>query len=180
MPSDPNEEIQDAPLGSEGKKKSVARLAAGWTDLGGLVVPARGKLTTSGNLPPNDVIVHVESTGARRPGRSSAAKYSAYDRRSRRGRRRGEYVDMRRRGLDNFSEKAEDTGADGERHAIGALNRQQQAMNALETEEWRKVRRKKKYKVARPNDKLVVGARVIYKRNMKGGEVEMYRCRLVV
>ena len=31
----------------------------------------------------------------------------------------------------------------------------------LEMEEWRKIR-KKKCKVARPNDKLVVGARVIY------------------
>ena len=51
-------------------------------------------------------------------------------------------------------------------------------MNALETEEWRKVRRKKKWKVARPSDKLVVGARMIYERNMKGGEVEKARCRL--
>ena len=32
--------------------------------------------------------------------------------------------------------------------------------------------------VARLNDKLVVRARMIYKRNMKDGEVEKYRCRL--
>ena len=38
-------------------------------------------------------------------------------------------------------------------------------MNALEMEEWRKVQ-KKKCKVARPNDKLVVEARVIYNRNI--------------
>ena len=38
---------------------------------------------------------------------------------------------------------------------------------------------KKKSKVTRPNDKLVVGAKVIYKRKMNGGEVEKYRCRLV-
>ena len=39
-------------------------------------------------------------------------------------------------------------------------------MNALEMEEWWKVQRKKKCKVARPNDKLVVGARVIYNRKI--------------
>ena len=52
-------------------------------------------------------------------------------------------------------------------------------MNARKMGEWRKIRRKKKCKVARPNDKLVVGARGIYVRNMKDGEVENYRCRLV-
>ena len=85
---------------------------------------------------------------------------------------------MRRRGLDGFEEKGGDTGADRERHIIETVNRQQ-AMHALEIEEWRKVQRKKKYRVARPNDKLVVGARVIYKRKMKDGEVEKYMCRLV-
>ena len=39
---------------------------------------------------------------------------------------------------------------------------------------------KEKCKVARPNDKAVVGARVIYKRKMEGGKVEKYRCRRVV
>ena len=38
-------------------------------------------------------------------------------------------------------------------------------MNALEMKEWRKVR-KKKCKVAQLNDKLVVGARVIYNKNV--------------
>ena len=52
-------------------------------------------------------------------------------------------------------------------------------MNALEMKDWRKLRRKKKYKVARPNDKLVVEARRIYKRNTKDGEVEKYICQLV-
>ena len=85
---------------------------------------------------------------------------------------------MRRRGLDDFAEKGGGIGADGEGHVIGAVN-WQQAMNALEMEEWRKVRRKKKCSVARPNDKFVVGARVIRKRKVKDGEVEKYGCRLV-
>ena len=38
---------------------------------------------------------------------------------------------------------------------------EKQAMNALEMEEWRKVGRTKKCKMARPNDKLVAGARMI-------------------
>ena len=39
---------------------------------------------------------------------------------------------------------------------------------------------KKKYKRARRNDKLVVGSRRLYKRNMReDGEVEKYKCRLV-
>ena len=33
--------------------------------------------------------------------------------------------------------------------------------------------------MARPNDKLVVGARVIYKSKTKDGELEKYGCRLV-
>ena len=49
-------------------------------------------------------------------------------------------------------------------------------MNALEMEEWRKVRTEK-WKVAQPNDKLVVRSRMIYKTKMKDGEVEKYRCR---
>ena len=40
-------------------------------------------------------------------------------------------------------------------------------MNALEMKEWRRVW-KKKCKVARPHDKLVVGARVIYNRKRLG------------
>ena len=32
--------------------------------------------------------------------------------------------------------------------------------------------------MARPNDKLVVRSRMIYKTKMKDGEVEKYRCRL--
>ena len=64
-----------------------------------------------------------------------------------------------------------DTKADSERHAIRAVNRQH-TMNAQEIGKWRKVRTKKKIKVARPNVKLVVGARVAYKINIKDGEVE--------
>ena len=177
-PSDPEEEILEAPSDPEEETNYVAGLAAGSTDLEGLVAPARRKLPISDNLPLNNVIAHVESTGAHRRGRSSAAKYSTDDRRSRRKRRREEYVDMRQRGLDDFGEKCGGTGADSEGHAIGAVSRQQ-TMNALEMEEWRKFRRKKKNRVARPNDKLVVEVKVMYKINMKGGEVEKYGCRLV-
>ena len=52
-------------------------------------------------------------------------------------------------------------------------------MSALEMGEWRKVRRKKKCKVARPNGKLMVVACVIYKIRMKNGDVEKYIRRLV-
>ena len=193
-PSDPNEKAQEAPLDPEKTQKAppnpegktreapsdpgvetkyVAGLAAESTDLEGLVVPARWKLTIKDNLPPNDIIAHVESAGARRRGRSSAAKYSADDRRSRREGRRVEYVDIRLRGLDDSAEKGGGTGADVERHVTGVVNRQK-TMNALEMEEWRKVQRKKKLKVAR---KLVVGARMIYNRNMKDCEIEKYRYR---
>ena len=130
--SDPNKETQEASSDSE-EKKGVARLAAGSRDLGELVVPARRKLTISDNLPPNNTIAHVESTGARRRGRGSAAKYFADDRRS----RRGEHVDMRRQGLDDFVEEGGATGADSEGHVTRAVNRQQM-MYALEMEAWRK------------------------------------------
>ena len=54
-------------------------------------------------------------------------------------------------------------------------------MNALEMEEWRKVR-KKKGKVARPNDKLMVRARVIYNRKIldRTGRSRMSTYRLRV
>ena len=77
-----------------------------------------------------------------------------------------------------FAEEGGDTDIDSERHATGTVNRQQ-AMNVLEMEERRKVRRKKKCEMARPNDKLVVGARMIYNRKMEDIEVEKYKCRLV-
>ena len=104
----------------------------------GPVFPARRKLTINGNLPPNNVIAHVQSTGARRCERSNTAKVSADERR----RRRGECVDMRRWGHDDFSEQGRATGADSEGNVTGAVDRQQ-AMNTLEMEEWRKVRKKK-------------------------------------
>ena len=81
---------------------------------------------------------------------------------------------MRRRGHDDFSEEGGATGADSERHATGAVSRQK-AMNALEMEEWRKVWRKKKWKVTRPNDNIVVGDRMIYKRKRKSCEVDKHR-----
>ena len=184
-PSDPNEETREAPLSteketqeapsdSEEETKDVAGFAVGSTDLEGLVVPARRKLTISGNLPPNNVIVNVESTGARRRERSNAAKFSVDER----GRQREECVDVRRQGHGDFSGEGGDTRADSQGHVTEAVNRQQ-AMNALEMEERRKIRRKNKCKVDRPNNKLVVRARVVYKRKVKDGEVEKCRCRLV-
>ena len=86
--SNPEKETHEAPSDSEGATKDVAGLAAGSMGLKGLVVLARRKLTVSGNLPPNNVIAYVESTSALKGGRRSAAKYSANDRRGRRGRRK--------------------------------------------------------------------------------------------
>ena len=171
-PSDPEEEILEAPSDPEEKTKYAAGLAEGPTDLEGPVVPASRKRTIGGNLPPNNLKAHVEPAGTRRRGRRSTAKFSADER----GRQRGECVDVRRRGHDVLSGKSGATGPDSEGHVTEAVNRQQ-TINALEMEEWRKVRRKK-WKVARPNDKLVVRARMIYKTNMKDGEVEKYIRRL--
>ena len=172
-PSDPEEEIMEAPSDPDEETKYAAGLAEGPTDLEGPVVPASRKPPIGGKLPPNNLKVHVESAGARRRGRRSTAKFPADERR----RQRGECVDVRWRGHDVLSEESGATGPDSEGHATGEVNRQE--MNALEMEEWRKVRRKK-WKVARPNDKLVVRARMIYKTKMKDGEVEKYRCRLTV
>ena len=72
-----------------------------------------------------------------------------------------------------------DTGADIEGYVTGTVNRQQ-AINSPETEESRKARRKKKCNMTRSNDKLVVGARMLYKTNMrKNSEVDIYKCRHV-
>ena len=165
-PSDHEEEILEAPSDPDEKAKYAAELAEEPTDLEGPVVPASRKRTIGGNLPPNNLKAQVEPAGARRRGRRSTAKFSADER----GRKRGECVDVRRRGHDVLSEESGATGPDSEGHATGAVNRQK-TMNALEMKEWKKVRRKK-WKVARPNGKLVVRARVIYKRNMKDGEVD--------
>ena len=171
-PSDPEEETLEAPSNPDEKTKYAAELAEGPTDLEGPVVPASRKRTIGVNLPPNNLKAQVEPAGARRRGRRSTAKFSA----DKRGRQRGECVDVRRRRHDVLSEESGATGPDSEGHVTGAVNRQK-TMNALEMEEWRKVRRKK-WKVARPNDKLVVRSRMIYKTKMKDGEVEKYRCRL--
>ena len=159
-PSDPDEETQEAPLNPEETQRAsidpegeireapsdpgveandIAGLKEGSTGLKGPVVPARRNLTISGNRPPNNVNTHVKSTGARRREKSSAAIFSA----DKRGRRRGECVDVRRRGHHDFSEEGGATVADSEGHVTGAVNRQK-AMDALEMEERRKVWRKKK------------------------------------
>ena len=156
-PSGPEEETLETPSDPDEKTKYAAGLTEGPTDLEGPVVPASRKRTIGGNLPPNSLKAHVELASARRRGRRKC-------------------VDVRRRGHDVFSEESGATGPDSEGHVTGAVNRQK-TMNALEMEEWRKVRRKK-WKVARLNGRLVVRARMIYKRKMKGGEVEKYRCRL--
>ena len=79
-PSNPEIETREAPPNSEEETKDLAGLAVGSTDSEGPAVPARRKITTSGNLRPNDVNAHVELTGARRRERSSAAKFSANER----------------------------------------------------------------------------------------------------
>ena len=89
-PRDPKGETQEAPSDPEDETKDLEGLATRSTNLEGSIVPARQKLIISGNLSPNNVITHVESTGERRRGRSSAARFSPDDRRNRRGKRRGE------------------------------------------------------------------------------------------
>ena len=169
---DPEEEMLEAPSDPDENTKYAAELAERPTDLEGPVVPASRKRTIGGNLAPNNLKAHVEPVSARRRGRRSTTKFSA----DKRGRQRGECVDVRRRGHEILSEESGATGPDSEGHGTGAVNRQK-TMNALEMEEWRKVRRNK-WKVARPNDKLVVRPRMIYKTKMKDGEVKKYRCRL--
>ena len=96
------------------------------------------------NLSPNNVKANMESVDARRRGRSRTAKFSSDERE----RRRRKCVDVRRWGHHDFSEGDGATGADTERHLTGTVNRQQ-AMKALEMENYRKVR-KKECKVVRP------------------------------
>ena len=135
-------------------------------------------LTMSGNLLSNIVIAHVESTGARRRGKSSAAEFVTDYQRNGRGRRRRERVGVRRRGRDDFAGKGVDTGAERGGYVTGTENRQQ-AMNSLEMEEWRKTRTKKKCEKARPNDKVLVGARMIYKNMRKDGGMARSKCTKV-
>ena len=55
-----------------------------------------------------------------------------------------------------------------------------QAMSSPEMEEWWKARRKERCEMARPNDNLVVGTRMLYEKNRReDGEVEIYKYRLV-
>ena len=89
-PPNLEEETQEAPLGPGVEINDVAGLKEESTNLEGPVVPARRKLTMSGNLLPNNVIAHVQSTGARRRGRSSTEKFSA----DKRGRRQGGCIDV--------------------------------------------------------------------------------------
>lgn len=79
-PSDPKEETQETPSDSEEEIKYIAGLAADLTNLKGLVGPAPRKITISGNRPSYNVNAHLESTGARRRERSSAATLSADER----------------------------------------------------------------------------------------------------
>ena len=178
VPLDPEEEIQEASSDPEVETKGETGPAAGSTKLRGLVVPARLKLVISSNPPPNSIIAHVESKDARKRGRS-AAKVSADGRKNRRGSRRGECIDVQLRGLDDFAEEGGDTGTDSEGYVTGTGNRQQ-AMDSLEMEQWRKARKNKKCKRARPNDKLVVRARILYEGKIRqDSDVEKYKCRLV-
>ena len=74
-PPNPEEETREASSDPGMETHNVAGLAAGSTNLEGLVVPRRRTLTISGNLPPNNAIAHVESAGASRRGRSSTQSF---------------------------------------------------------------------------------------------------------
>ena len=72
---------------------------------------------------------------------------------------------------------------------IPAPRNRRQAIESPEWDEWRKVEETEMLgivencvhkQVARPKDKLVVGAKMLYKREIgQGGKVEKYKCRLV-
>ena len=120
VPSDCVEDTLEAPSDIEEKKREVpsdheeeAKDAAGYTELEGLVVPARQKLNiSSGTLPQNNVKAHVESANARRRGRNITTKFSSDER----GRLRRECVDVQRRCRDEFLEEGGANGADSEDH----------------------------------------------------------------
>ena len=63
-PPNPEEETQEAPWDPGVEMNDVAGLAEESTNLEGPVVPARRKVTISGNRLANNGIVHVQSTGA--------------------------------------------------------------------------------------------------------------------
>ena len=82
---------------------------------------------------------------------------------------------MRRWGMDGFISGGGSTGVDSGGHATGTEYRQQSS-DSSEKETIRKARKKWKCKVVTPNDKLVVGTKMLYKRNIKqDGEVEKYK-----
>ena len=64
------------------------------------------------NLPPNNTVAYVESTGANIYMKSNTATFFADARSSRRGRRRGECVGVRRRGVDGCTDERGATGTD--------------------------------------------------------------------
>ena len=66
------------------------------------------------------------------------------------------------RGLNSFADEGVGNGADSERRVTRTENLQQ-SMDSPEMEEWRKARRKCQCKVARPNEKLVVGTKCLAK-----------------
>ena len=171
-PPDPVEQTQKASSDLEVETKDEAEPVAGAAKLGGPVVPALRKLTISR-------IFHQilsSRTWRRRLVRASmeGAAPQFFCRRSKKT--TGECGGMLRRGLDGVAGEGGDTGADSQGHITGTVNRRQ-AMNSLEMEEWRKARRKKTCKMVRPNDRLVVGARMLYKR--EDGDIEKFKCRLV-
>ena len=91
----------------------------------------------------------------------------------------GECVGGRRLGIDRFINEGGGTGVDSGGHATGTEYRQQ-SRDSLEKETGRKARRKWKCKVVTPNDKLVAGTKMLYKRNIKqDGEVKKYKRRTV-
>ena len=127
------------------------------------------KLIISGKFPLCNAVVHVEpTTGARRCGRSSAAKYSGDDQR----RRREDGVGVRRWGFDGVAGEGGDAGDDTEGHVTGTVSRQQ-AMNSLEMEEWRKARRKWNFMATRPNTSSWLGPRCL----MRGTSNRVARSR---
>ena len=80
---------------------------------------------------------------------------------------------MRWRGLDGSATESRDTEPDNGGGVNETVNRQQ-AMDTLDRKEWRRAPGMTKCKMTRLNDKLVDGARILDKRNLReDGEVEI-------
>ena len=172
MPSNPERDRQEAQSDSEEETKDVAGLTAGSTDLKGVAVHARRKLSISGNVPPKMLSrtwirrVHAGVKGAA-PQRFLPTNVEGDEKVVSMCDSRGAMI------LQGNVELPEPIARECHRSSKPAAS--DECTGDIRAEESSE---QEKCKVTRPHGKLVVEARGIYKRKMKGGEVK-YICRLV-